>query len=32
MEGHFLFNVIYNDEVTYNLVGAAVEVLGIIKL
>lgn len=29
MDGHFLFSVIYKDEITYNLVGAAVEVLGI---
>ena len=28
MDGHFLFSVIYKDEITYNLVGAAVEVLG----
>ena len=29
MEGHFLFSVVYNDEITFNLVGAAVGVLGI---
>lgn len=28
MEGQFLVRQIYDDEVTYNLVGAAVEVLG----
>ena len=29
MDGHFLFSVVYRDEITFNLVGAAVEVLGI---
>lgn len=28
MEGQFLVRQIYDDEITYNLVGAAVEVLG----
>lgn len=27
MEGQFLVRQIYDDEITYNLVGAAVEVL-----
>ena len=31
MDGHFLFSVVYKDEIFYNLVGAAVEVLGIIN-
>ena len=31
MDGHFLFNVIYEDEITFNVVGAAVKVLGMIK-
>ena len=30
MDGHFLFNVIYKDEITYKVVGAAVKVLGMI--
>ena len=28
MDGHFLFNVIYEDKITFDLVGAAVGVLG----
>ena len=31
MDGHFLFNVIYEDEITFNVVGAAVKVLGMIE-
>uniref|UniRef100_A0A0A9X0F7 Guanylate cyclase soluble subunit beta-1 n=4 Tax=Lygus hesperus TaxID=30085 RepID=A0A0A9X0F7_LYGHE len=29
MEGNFLVRQIYDDEITYNLIGAAVEILGI---
>lgn len=28
MEGHFLVRQIYDDEITYNIVGAAERVLG----
>lgn len=28
MEGQFLVRQIYEDEITYNLIGAAVEILG----
>lgn len=28
MDGHFLYSVVYKDEVTFNLVGAAVNILG----
>ena len=30
MDGHFLYSVVYKDEIFYNLVGAAGEVLGIL--
>ncbi|KAL9973486.1 hypothetical protein ACROYT_G019954 [Oculina patagonica] len=29
MDGHFLYSVVYKDEITFNLVGAAAHVLGI---
>lgn len=32
MEGQFLVRQIYDDEITYNLIGAAVEVLSELKV
>lgn len=32
IEGHFLQRIVYNDDITYSLVGAASEVLGMILL
>lgn len=28
MDGHFLYSVVYKDEITFNLVDAAVNILG----
>lgn len=32
MEGQFLVRQIYDDEITYNIIGAAVEILSELKL